>query len=553
MDLLRFFLPLRNPIGFGAADFIELILAVLLVALALAARPMLEPYARKLAQHCGWSMLMLALLPIALRLALLPQYPIPSANVTDDFSYLLLADTLRHFRLANPAHPLHQFFETFFVLQEPSYSSIFPLGQGIVLALGWTIFGHPWAGVALSIGAMCALCYWMLRGWTTPGWALAGGLLAVIQFGPLNQWMNSFWGGAVSACAGCLVFGALPRLREAPRSRDAVLLGLGLALQLLTRPYEFIFLLLSTALFVVPSLRKVLKLAPALLVPLPAIALVLLQNKQVTGSWTTLPYMLSQYQYGVPATFTVQPNPIPNRQLTREQQLDYEIQSETHGAGTDTFATFWDRFGSRIRFYRFFFLAPLYLALPAFLFALRERRFLWVLLTILIFSVGTNFYPYFYTHYIAAIACLFVLVSVTALERLNRFNLARLILFLCAGHFVFWYGLHLSGSQPLYTAMTPYETWDAINHDDPDGRIAINKQLAEYRGKQLVFVRYYPPHEFREWVHNAADIDASLVVWGRDLGAEENEKLLRYYPDRTAWLLEPDFRPPRLTPYRPQR
>ena len=553
MDLLRFFLPLRNPIGFGVADFIELILAVLLVALALASRPMLEPYARKLAQHCGWSMLMLALLPIALRLALLPQYPIPSANVTDDFSYLLLADTLRHFRLANPAHPLHQFFETFFVLQEPSYSSIFPLGQGIVLALGWTIFGHPWAGVALSIGAMCALCYWMLRGWTTPGWALAGGLLAVIQFGPLNQWMNSFWGGAVSACAGCLVFGALPRLREAPRSRDAVLLGLGLALQLLTRPYEFIFLLLSTALFVVPSLRKVLKLAPALLVVLPAIALVLLQNKQVTGSWTTLPYMLSQYQYGVPATFTVQPNPIPHRQLTREQQLDYEIQSETHGAGTDAFATFWDRFGSRIRFYRFFFLAPLYLALPAFLFALRERRFLWVLLTILIFGLGTNFYPYFYTHYIAAIACLFVLVSVTALERLNRFNLARLILFLCAGHFVFWYGLHLSGSQPLYTAMTPYETWDAINHDDPDGRIAINKQLAEYRGKQLVFVRYYPPHEFREWVHNAADIDASLVVWGRDLGAEENEKLLRYYPDRTAWLLEPDFRPPRLTPYRPQR
>lgn len=553
MDFLRFFLPLRNPIGFGAADFIELILAVLLVVLALASRPILEPYARKLAQHCGWSMLMLALLPIALRLALLPQYPIPSANVTDDFSYLLLADTLRHFRLANPAHPLHQFFETFFVLQEPSYSSIFPLGQGIVLALGWTIFGHPWAGVALSIGAMCALCYWMLRGWTTPGWALAGGLLAVIQFGPLNQWMNSFWGGAVSACAGCLVFGALPRLREAPRSRDAVLLGLGLALQLLTRPYEFIFLLLSTALFVVPSLRKVLKLAPALLVLLPAIALVLLQNKQVTGSWTTLPYMLSQYQYGVPATFTVQPNPIPHRQLTREQQLDYEIQSETHGAGTETLATFWDRFGSRIRFYRFFFLAPLYLALPAFLFALRERRFLWVLLTILIFSLGTNFYPYFYTHYIAAIACLFVLVSVTALERLNRFNLARLILFLCAAHFVFWYGLHLSGSQPLYTAMTPYETWDAINHDDPDGRIAINKQLAEYRGKQLVFVRYYPPHEFREWVHNAADIDASLVVWARDLGAEESEKLLRYYPDRTAWLLEPDFRPPRLTPYRPQR
>jgi hypothetical protein len=275
MDPLRFFLPLRNPIGFGAADFIELVLAILLVLLVLASRPLIEPYARKLAEHTGWSMLLLAALPIALRLALLPQYPIPSPNVSDDFSYLLLADTLRHFRLANPPHPLHQFFETFFVLQEPTYSSIFPLGQGIVLPLDWPIFGNPWAGVALSLGAFCALCYWMLRAWTTRGWALVGGLLAVIQFGPLNQWMNSFWGGAVSACAGCLVFGALPRLREDARTRDAALLGLGLALQLLTRPYEFIFLLASAILFLLAFFRKSTKLIPAVLVLLPAIGLTL--------------------------------------------------------------------------------------------------------------------------------------------------------------------------------------------------------------------------------------------------------------------------------------
>jgi len=549
MDVLRFFLPLRNPVGFGAADFIEIILAILLVLLVLTSPPLIEPYARKLAEHTGWSMLLLAVLPIALRLALLPQYPIPSPNVSDDFSYLLLADTLRHLRLANPPHSLHQFFETFFVLQEPTYSSIFPLGQGIVLALGWSIFGHPWAGVALSIGALCALCYWMLRAWTTPGWALVGGLLAVIQFGPLNQWMNSFWGGAVSACAGCLVFGALPRLREDARTRDAALLGLGLALQLLTRPYEFIFLLASAVLFLLMFFRRFTRLMPAVLVLVPAIVLTLVQNKQVTGSWATLPYMLSQYEYGVPATFTVQPNPIPHRQLTREQQLDYEIQSQTHGASVDTVATFWERFVSRIRFYRFFFLAPLYLALPFFLPALRERKFLWVIFTLLLFSLGTNFYPYFYTHYIAAVTCLFVLISVTALERLSRFNLARVILFLCAAHFVFWYGLHLSRSGPLDAAMTPYETWDAINHDDPEGRIAINRQLAALAGKQLVFVRYYPPHDFREWVHNAADIDAAQIVWARDLGPEENEKLRRYYTGRTVWVLEPDLRPPRLTPY----
>jgi hypothetical protein len=50
-------------------------------------------------------------------------------------------------------------------------------------------------------------------------------------------------------------------------------------------------------------------------------------------------------------------------------------------------------------------------------------------------------------------------------------------------------------------------------------------------------------------VYNAADIDGAGVVWARDLGTDENDKLRRYYPDRTAWLLEPDARPPKLSRY----
>jgi hypothetical protein len=551
--LFRSFLPALNPIGFSATDFIELFVALILVLLAIAV-----PRKPRPAENTGRCMLLLFILPIALRLALLPQYPIPTPNVSDDFSYILMADTLRHFRLANPPHALHQFFETFFVLQQPSYVSIFPLGQGLILALGWTLFGHPWAGVALSIGALCALCYWMLRAWISAGWALIGGLLAVIEFGPLNQWMNSYWGGAVSACAGCLVFGALPRLRESGRNRDAVLLGLGLTLQLLSRPYESIFLVLSVLLYILPVRVFAKTVAVSALVVAPAIGLMLLQNKQATDRWTTLPYMLSRYQYGVPTTFTVQPLPTPHLPLTREQQLDYDAQSEAHGAGTDSLATYAARWVSRLGFYRFFLLAPLYLALPAFLVALREYRFAWAALTIVTFSLGANFYPYFYSHYIAALTCLFILISVVGLERLSQWVIrgnrigeecTRILLFLCAAHFVFWYGVHRLGDEEIIAAMTPYETGDAINHGDPQGRIAIDRALAAYPGVQLVFVRYWPQHQFQEWVHNPADIDHARIVWARDLGQEENQKLLRYYPRRTAWLLEPDAHPPRLTRY----
>lgn len=522
--LPRFLLPLQNALGFGASDFVELFLAVILVG-AILARAELAAFARRLGEHPIQSMLCLAALPILLRLALLPGHPVPVPRVADDFSYLLLGDTLAHFRLANPSHPMHRFFEGVFVLQEPSWSSIYPIGQGLALAFGQLVFRLPWAGVALSVGVLCALCYWMLRPWVGPAWAVAGGLLAAAEFGPLSTWMNNYWGGAVSAIAGCLVFGALPRLRDSPRTKDGILLGLGLGFQLLTRPFEFLLLVVIVLLFLVP-LRS---LMIAALVVLPAFAITLIQNKRVTGNWTTLPYQLSRYQYGVPTSFIFQPNPAPHRPLTIEQQVDFDAQTAVHNDGG-----YFHRLGERVQFLRFFFLPPLYLAAPAFLLTLKHPRFLRVAIAIALFWLGDSFYPYFYPHYIAAATCLFVLVSVKGLEWMSRFRIgeqaASLILIFCLAHFVFYYGVGAMETE-----------------GDPEGRVAIARQLAGSPGKQLVFVRYWPQHGAQEWIQNAADIDAARIVWAIDRGPDD-ESLRRYYPDRSAWLLEPDAHPPRLTP-----
>jgi hypothetical protein len=543
-DFFRSFLPLHNPIGFGASDFIELSLAALLVLLTFL-RAEAEPIVRRFAARTGWCMLAIGALPIVLRLGLLARAPVPSPAGSDDFSYWLLADTLRHFRLANSPHPLHQFFEAIFVLQEPTYSSIFPLGQGIVMAVGWLLFGTPWGGVLISVAALCALVYWMLRAWTTPGWAVIGGLIAVMQFGVLSYWANTYWGGAVSACAGCLVFGALPRLRTLGRTRDGAALGAGFALQLLTRPFEFFVMLICVAAYL--ALERQWKLGrlwrAVALSFLPAAVLMLAHNRAVTGSWTTLPYELSRYQYGVPATFTFQPNPLPHRRLTQEQQLDYRAQAAVHN-GPGYFA----RLGERIGFYRFFLLPPLYLALPFFLLRLRERRLACVAGTIVLFELVDNFYPYFYPHYVAALACLFLLVAIAGVERLAAWSpfAARLIILLCAAHFIFWYGIHAMRDENVRLAMERYESWNYLNEGDPDGRLAIDRQLAAIPGKLLVFVHYSSIHGFHEWVHNAADIDAQRIVRALDLGGEEDEKLREYYPDRKVLFLEPDARPPRL-------
>ncbi|MDE3166570.1 MAG: hypothetical protein KGN36_12255 [Acidobacteriota bacterium] len=554
-----------NPIGFGASDLLMLGLAAALLLTALTWRRWTGPLALRLAQRTGLCMLILAALPVALRLALLAHHPVPAPDVYDEFSHLLVADTLRHWRLANPPHAMPEFFETFFVLQEPSYSSIYPLGQGLVLALGWSVFGLPWAGVLLAVAAFCSLCYWMLRGWTTPEWALLGGLLAVIEFGPLSPWTNSYWGGAPAAAAGCLVFGALPRLRGQGRTRDAVLLGAGLGLHVLIRQYESIFLFLAVALYFLPDLlrapdvrRHIRPAGAAALVLFPALLLTGVQNRAVTGSWTTVPEALSQEQYGVPAALTFEVTPQPHRALTPQQATDYRMQSGFR-QGAETLGTFLQRLEYRVRFYRFFFLPALYLAALGFLTKLGEYRFAWVAMTLGIFALGTNFFPAFQTHYIAAVTCLFVLVAVAGIEQIGRLKVlgqpvgaeaGGLIVLFCFAHFIFWYGMHAIDTTDFSLEARQYETWGGLNHRNPARRRAVAEALERVPGKILVFVRYLPQHMFQdEWVYNGADIDGSRIVWARDLGPGQNEKLLRYYPDRLALLLEPDQQPARLENY----
>jgi hypothetical protein len=498
-------------------------------------------------------MLVLAALAISLRLLLLPRNPVPTPSGSDDFSYILLADTLRHLRLANPPHALPEFFAQIFVLQRPTYSSMFNIGQGLALALGWALFGHPWAGVLLSTGIFCGACYWMLRAWLSPGWAFAGGLVAIMQFGPLSYWTNSYWGGAVSATGGCLIFGALPRLTESFEGRYAALLGLGLALQLLTRPYEFLLVLVSVALFT-PLIRRTHRLRSLMIsasVAACAGILILCQNKSVTGRWTVTPYLLYRYEYGIPATFAFQHNALPHEELNQEQELDYKAETAVHGDEPETIVRYLKRLAFRIRFYRFFLFAPLYIAAFVYLVTIRSYRQLWILLTVVIFAFGSNFYPYFYPHYIAAVSCLILLTSLLGIEQLNRFrpHAGTFLLLLAGCQFLFWYSIHLFGKHSTRAALSHYESWDYINYGDPQGRIAMDSKLNAFRGKLLVFIHYAPTHGFAEWVHNDADIDQSRIVRVHDLGPDENEKVRRYYPDRTALLLKPDEDPPTLIVY----
>ncbi len=277
----------------------------------------------RLAQRWTLSVVVVGILAIIARLAVLPVLPIPSPAIHDEFSYLLMADTFAHGRLANPTHPMWIHFETFHVNQVPTYVSKYFPAQGIFLAIGQVVFGHPFWGVVLSSGLMCAAICWMLQGWMPPAWALLGGLLAVIRLGTFSYWANSYWGGAVTALGGALVLGALPRIKDKQRVGDAIWMGVGLALLFNSRPYESLFLAVPVAIALLVWLLKkrgqeIRRGAVCVIVPLGIILTVTLAGMgfyfwKTTGDPLRPPYVVNESTYSIVPLFPWMPlKPMPS-------------------------------------------------------------------------------------------------------------------------------------------------------------------------------------------------------------------------------------------------
>ena len=473
----------------------------------------------------------------------------PEPSVHDENSYLLAAETFAAGRLANPPHPLAEHLQTFHVLQRPTYASKYPPAQGLALALGIRLAGKPIIGVWLSFALMCAAVYWMARAWVGAAWSLAAALALASRLAS-SYWTYQYWGGSVAALGGVLVLGGARRVVDTARARDAVLMAIGVALLANSRPYEGLLLCVPVAGLVVwrlvgaghMSARRRLRsvVLPVAAVFVVAAALMLRYNHAVTGSATRFPYLTYLHEYGRGPDFLWQEprNPPPPKTVLVRQYQEWELATADSLRSPAGFAS---RNARRLKATFAFFL-PASLLAPFFMLPIALRgwwtRAAFVALGILL--TGMMFSSWYQEHYAAPAAGLFVVLYFTCLRWCRRLRLGR---FDAGLHFVamilaLWAGTQLAKlgvAAALAVATGARPEWSEWAHRRAD----IERRLRADDGKDLVVVRYGPNHDFHdEWVRNAADIDASPVVWAHDLGAAKNAQLLDHFRDRKVWLLE---------------
>ncbi|NQZ99478.1 MAG: hypothetical protein HRU01_23460 [Myxococcales bacterium] len=476
----------------------------------------------------------------------------------DEFSYLLTADTLLRGRLANATHPMWPHFESPHVMHQPSYVSKYPPLQGVVLAVG-LVLGDPRIGAALSFALACAMTCWMLRAWIDERWAFVGSLVLAVHPQLVALWGNWLWGGGGAMLGGALVYGAVPRLGSRSRIRDGIALGLGVGLLALSRPYEGAVACVPAAALLVhgwlaksPSRRRVSLakgLLPIAIVISGFVAFIGHYNQRTTGDPFNLTYSVYDETYAaVPALILLPPYPA--------KRYHHRVLADFYGGRAHNAQYHWRRadlagyaggvakkFYAYSRFFTLYGLGCVFFALP---FAWRDPGVRFAVASCGLFALALSIETHEFGHYAAPIVPIATFLFTACLRRLWGMRalgipagplLATLLLgFAMVEH------LSVLDERLLRREESPLVE-----------RPGVIADLEGKGGRHLVVVRYADDHDVhREWVYNDADIDSAAVTWAREMAPTHNERLLRYFSDRTAWLLTPDAEKIGPFPYTPR-
>lgn len=514
----------------------------------------LERAFSRFAGHRTHAILAAAAFPVVVRLALLPLIPIPQPSIPDEFGHLLLADTFASGRITNPTHPMWRHFETLYVFHQPTYTSQYPIAQGLILAVPLALHAHPWFGICLSVALMCAASCRMLQGWLPPKWALLGALLAGARWGIVTSWMNSYWGGAAGAIGGALLVGAWPRLLQRGRPFDVLMAGTGLFVLSQSRPFEGLLLSLPVGALLLTRLLSKPRQNLRVLATLTGVSIlvagsVLYYDWRVTGNPLQMPYQLHKQFYGTPQNLLWS---APVMQATRvKQQRDIWDNFEWQ-LGLFQEQSSWEGFIQAMQkklksFWEFYFQPILSLPLLLLPLVMRRRPIRFLFFTAMfVLLAGFLLYPFFFPHYVAPLTGVLLVLMLQGARCLRTLRWPHQRF----GAALFRWSLVTAGVVSCSLLVLGGMLCPACVSTGATARSRVADELKQRGGQHLVLVRYSPTHDFNyPWVYNSANVDKSPVIWARELDQASVTELFRRYPDREAWLVHADDPNPKLILY----
>ncbi len=518
------------------AAFAMIIALALIPALRRQALPILNTLRHPSIRTRRWLTLAVAGLSIVyLLLTALHQHRDLFPKWHDEFMYLLQARFLAHGRLWMPGHPLHDFFETFYVFTTPKYAPISFPGAALLFAPGIWLALPKWVIPLLISGACVGLLYRIVA-------ELSDGLVALLSaFFLLGIRMFRFQ--ALLAMANIpllffalvMVYGWLKWRRE-HRLGFAALIGVAMGWAVITRPADAMAASLPVAIAILFDLRRLaarqglLTAAVVLACAAPFVCLQLIFNVGVSGKISQLPYTLYNKQdwphmaIGVPV---FDPAVKPQSHLAQKQQMyDEWLVPFILQHQPDNWLRVW--INKRIPEWLLTSVPNdlFLLFVPVGLLGLTDRR-RWVLFGVL---PGALLIYGLLTVFIAHYSCL-GFAAVTLLVMLGLRQVERV-----------FPGEIVGSAMPALIAVAvlfglpEISPWirDDRGHDMPI--VAKSQRLSELvRAPAIVLYKFTPGQNVHEEPVYNLDVlwpDDAPIIRAQDLGDERNQQLYRYYAER---------------------
>jgi len=272
---------------------------------------------------------------IYLALTALRQHRDFGMRVQDEMMYLLQVRMLAAGHLYLPAHPMADFFQTFYIFTHPVYAGMyFPGASFFFVPAVWLHLPMWVVSIAIS-GAIVALTYRITTELTDGVWGGLAGLLvvAVPTFRTLSLQVLSY---LPMALLGLLMIWAYLHFRREKRTGWAALIGTLAGWAAITRPLDAICFAAPIGIAILMDLggmgispvhstandkhgrdahatlpKATLTIFVAVLCAVPFLTLQLLLNHGITGRWLQTPVQKYEELYWPGVAFGLHPHVLP--------------------------------------------------------------------------------------------------------------------------------------------------------------------------------------------------------------------------------------------------